>query len=114
MLQTRLKALIDNLGLKEKEFAQKLGFTQPYISMIITGKKTNPSSRFFDAVARVFYVSPEWLQDGTGEMYSDLGLNLTPSDASLLAKYRLLPASERALIDEVVNALLLKSMAEPH
>ncbi|MDR0876875.1 MAG: helix-turn-helix domain-containing protein [Treponema sp.] len=112
MLNERLKALISNLGMKDKDFAQKLGFSQPYISMILTGKKTTPSTRFFDALSRVFYVNIEWLRTGEGEMFVVPDLNLSPADASLLAKYRLLPAGERAIIDEVVDAILLKSMAD--
>jgi hypothetical protein len=80
--------------------------------MILTGKKVNPSSRFLDSVSRVFYVNMEWLRTGEGEMFSLSDLNLSPADDSLLAKYRLLPAGERAIIDEVVDALLLKSMTE--
>jgi transcriptional regulator with XRE-family HTH domain len=112
MLKARLKALISNLGMKETDFAQKIGFTQPYISMILTGRKTTPSPRFFDSVSRIFSVNIEWLRTGEGEMFSVPGLNLSPADASLLAKYRLLPAREKAVIDEVVDALLLKSMTE--
>ncbi|GHV62540.1 hypothetical protein AGMMS49587_09690 [Spirochaetia bacterium] len=111
MINERLKILISNLGMKEKEFAQKIGFTQAYISMILTGKKTNPSSRFFDSVSRAFYVNTEWLRAGEGEIFSFSDLNLSPTDASLLAKYRLLPAGEKALVDGLVDAILLKSMA---
>ncbi|GHV13687.1 hypothetical protein FACS189491_08990 [Spirochaetia bacterium] len=111
MLHTRLKTLIRSLDMKEKDFAQKIGFTQPYISMILTGKKTNPSLRFFESLSRVFYVNIDWLREGKGEMYSDPGLNLSNSDATLLAKYRLLPAGEKALVDGVVDAILIKSMS---
>jgi transcriptional regulator with XRE-family HTH domain len=113
MLNERLNALISNLGLKDKDFAQKIGFSQPYISMILTGRKTTPSPRFFDSVSRIFSVNTEWLRTGEGDMFAAPDLNLSPVDASLLAKYRLLPANEKAVIDEVVDALLLKSMTEP-
>jgi transcriptional regulator with XRE-family HTH domain len=112
MLNTRLKALICHLGIKENDFAQKTGFSQPYISMILRGKKTNPSPRFFDSISRVFHVNAEWLRSGSGEMFSVPDLNISASEASLLAKYRLLPAHERAVIDEVIDAILLKSMME--
>lgn len=112
MLSTRLNALITNLGMKKGDFAQKIGFTQAYISMILSGKKTNPSSRFYDAVAHEFHVSVQWLRDGEGEMFSFPGQDMSSSDASLLAKYRLLPPTERRVVDEVVDAMLLKCMAD--
>jgi hypothetical protein len=80
--------------------------------MILSGKKTGPSLRFFESVSRAFHVSVEWLRDGTGDMYVVPGSDMSASDASLLAKYRLLPAYERKIVDEVVNAMLLKSRSE--
>lgn len=111
MLGVRLACLISNLGIKKMDFAAKIGFSQAYISMILGGKKTNPSSRFFDTISRVFGVNTEWLRDGEGDMFAPPGPDMTASDASLLAKYRLLPLSEQKVIDEVMEAMLLKSMS---
>ena len=68
-LGTRLELLISRLGVKQKDFADKAGFTQAYISMILSGTKTNPSQRFFDAIGHAFYVNPGWLRTGEGEMF---------------------------------------------
>jgi transcriptional regulator with XRE-family HTH domain len=109
-LAGRLDSLISNLGMKKRDFAQKIGFTQSYISMILSGKKTSPSLRFFDSVSREFYVNTAWLRDGRGQIFSAPGLNLSDTDAALVAKYRLLPPDEQAMIDKLVDAVLLKSM----
>jgi transcriptional regulator with XRE-family HTH domain len=109
-LAGRLDSLIIKLGVKKRDFAQKIGFTNAYISMILSGKKTNPSLRFFDSVSREFCVNTAWLRDGRGQIFSAPGLDVSDMDASLLAKYRLLPPDERAMIDTLVDALLLKSM----
>jgi transcriptional regulator with XRE-family HTH domain len=109
-LAGRLDSLITKLGMKKRDFAQKIGFTQSYISMILSGKKTSPSPRFFDSVFREFYVNTAWLRDGRGQIFSAPGLNLSDADAALLAKYRLLPLDEQTMIDKLVDALLLKSM----
>ncbi len=111
MLSTRLEYLISNLGMKKRDFAGKIGFTQGYISMILSGKKTNPSQRFYDSVNREFHVNPGWLRNGTGDVFVFPDLDLSASDASLLAKYRRLPPSERKIVDEIVDAMLMKSMA---
>jgi hypothetical protein len=55
------------------------------------------------------HVNSEWLRDGTGDMYVMPGSDMSATDASLLAKYRLLPPYERKIVDEVVNAMLFKS-----
>lgn len=112
MLCTRLACLIANLGLRNVDFAAKIGFTQGYISMILSGKRTSLSPRFFDTVSRVFQVNGEWLRNGKGDMFISPGPDMSASDASLLAKYRLLHPSERNVIDEIVDAMLLKSMSK--
>lgn len=110
-LSARLELLISHLGVKQKDFAEKTGFTQAYISMILRGSKTNPSNRFFDAVSHRFFVNPIWLREGKGEIFSSPELKLSPADSELLAKYRLLPPSEQAVINEVVNAFIVRYMS---
>ena len=111
-LSTRLASLIASLGMRKIDFAAKTGFTQAYISMILSGKKTSPSQRFFDTVGRVFQVNAEWLRDGAGDMFAVPGSDMPASDASMLAKYRLLPLSEQKIIEEIVDAMLLKNMSK--
>lgn len=110
MLNTRLASLIANLGMKSADFADQIGFSRSYISLILNGKKTCPSQRFFDSLAREFHVNAEWLRDGIGDMFVFPDLNIPPSDAALLAKYRRLPTAERKMVDDIIDAILLKSM----
>jgi len=110
MLRTRLAALINNLGMKNKDFAERIGFSDAYITMILNGNKTNPSQRFYDIISREFYVNDEWLKNGNGDMYSAPEPDMSASDSELLVKYRLLPLDERLIVDEIVNAMLLKSL----
>jgi transcriptional regulator with XRE-family HTH domain len=112
-LSGRLKFLLSDLKIKQTDFAQRVDFTQSYISMILSGAKTRPSPRFLEAVSREFNVSLQWLRDGSGEVYFVPGIDLPSADAALLSKYRLLPPDEKAMIDEIVNAFLLKSMTGP-
>ena len=107
----RLALLISNLGIKQLVFAHKIQFTQSYLSMVLSGSKTNPSSRFYNAVCREFSVNPEWLKNGKGEIFSIPGLSLPSVDAEILAKYRLLPPDKRQLVEEIIDAFLLKTMA---
>lgn len=108
MLNERLETLINTLGMKKGDFADKIKFSQAYISMILSGSKQNPSDRFFESIRREFNVSTDWLRDGKGEMYVIDNPKLTSIEKDLVSKYNLLPLSERKMIDEVVDALLLK------
>ena len=102
--------LISNLGIKQTDFAQRIQFTQSYVSMVLSGAKTSPSSRFLNAVCREFSVNPQWLKTGKGDVHSIPDTSLPSVDAEILAKYRLLPRSEQLIIEEIIDALLLKSM----
>jgi len=109
-LAGRLDFLISSLGIKQLDFAQRIHFTQSYVSMVLSGVKTSPSSRFLDAICREFNINPEWLASGKGDVYAIPGQSLPTEDAEMLAKYRLLPKSEQQIIEEVINAFLLKMM----
>jgi transcriptional regulator with XRE-family HTH domain len=110
-LASRLEFLISNLGIKQLDFAQRIHFTQSYVSMVLSGVKTSPSSRFFDAVCREFNVNLEWIKNGKGDTYTIPGLPLQSEDAELLAKFHLLPPSEQKIVEEIINAFLLKTMS---
>jgi transcriptional regulator with XRE-family HTH domain len=49
-LGKRLKIALEKLGVTQQELAEKIGFTQSYISKILNGAKI-PSSRFFDVIS---------------------------------------------------------------
>jgi transcriptional regulator with XRE-family HTH domain len=109
-LAERLKFLLSNSKIRQRDFAERVGFTQSYLSMILNGTKKNPSARFFEAVAHEFTVNPDWLRSGEGDVYAVPGLSLSSSDAEIVARYKLLPPAEQAIVDEIIKALLLKSM----
>ncbi|MDR0875300.1 MAG: helix-turn-helix domain-containing protein [Clostridiales Family XIII bacterium] len=112
MLNERLEKLIRYLGIKKMYFAEKIGFTPSYVSMILSGKKRNPSARFFDSITRAFHVNIEWLRTGSGEMFSGTDLNLSDEDAALIEKYRALPPADRKTVETIVDAMLQRSTSE--
>ncbi len=111
MLGTRLNELIRALGIKKGEFARRIGFSQAYISMILRGKKQNPSARFMDSVCREFHVNPLWLETGEGPLFQEPDASFSSADQNLLSKYHSLPLDQRQVIDEIVDAMVLKNFA---
>jgi len=109
-LAERLSYLLSDLNIKQLDFAQRINFTQSYVSMVLKGNKISPSDRFYDAICREFNVNPEWLKNGKGDIYTVPGLPYTSSDAELVAKFRLLPESEQRIIEEIIDAFLLRTM----
>jgi hypothetical protein len=80
--------------------------------MILNGTPKTPSNRFFEAAAREFSVNPDWLRSGKGEAYLAPGLSLSASDAELVARYKMLPLPEQAIVNQIIDALLVKSLRE--
>jgi len=113
----RLAFLISSLGITQTDFARRVDFTQAYISMILNGTKTHPSARFLDAVCREFNVNPAWLRAGHGPVFAApggdaAGPDAVGPDAEILAKYHLLPPADQAMVDEIIDAFLVRSMAK--
>lgn len=51
----------------QDEFAEKMGISKNYVSLIENGKKI-PSDRLISDICQEFYVNEEWLRTGKGEM----------------------------------------------
>lgn len=111
MLCDRLRQLISILDIKKGDFAEKINFTQAYISMILSGKKENPSDRFYESLKREFNVNPTWLKQGEGEMFLIEDKELTPLERELIDKYNLLTLSDRKIINEIVDSLLIRNQS---
>ena len=69
MLAERVKALIDELGLSQRQFSLKVDIDTGYLSKIIQGKVI-PSDRILKVIANTFDVNIEWLKTGKGEMFT--------------------------------------------
>jgi len=111
-LADRLTFLISNLGIMQKDFAHRIKYTQAYVSMVLSGVKPSPGSRFIDAICREFSVNPEWLTAGKGEVFTISGLPLSSGKAEILAKFRLLPDDKQKVIEDIIDGFLQKSMAD--
>lgn len=63
----RLRILLDFLGLKQSNFAEKLGISPAHVSKLLRGG--NISRALIIAISSVFKVERRWLETGEGEMF---------------------------------------------
>ena len=119
-INDRIVELIETLGLKKSQFAEKLSVSQPYISQLCSGVRT-PSDRTISDICREFNIRREWLETGEGPMKlpepeADLDyINILMAScdspfkdlirAILLAYARSTPAIQKAINDSIDQIL---------
>lgn len=114
-MNTRLIELRKSLGLKQDEFAKKLGFSQSNLSYIEKGKipLTEANIRL---ICLTFGVNREWLVNGTGDMMDDeahlndrekrlleLFRGLSPRARTMLIEYAEKPIADEAELKSAAN-----------
>lgn len=95
MICERLKILLKELNISQRQFAMKINLDAGYFSKIVQGKVT-PPDRILLLIENVFGVNKEWLECGRGEIFSSQG--------SSLAKRQVLESID-TLNEEQVNAV---------
>ncbi|WP_457634726.1 XRE family transcriptional regulator [Persephonella sp.] len=65
---SRIKKLIEVLGLSQRKFAKELNISHATISEYIAGN-IKPSPKVLRTIEEKFNVNPEWLREGKGEMF---------------------------------------------
>ena len=95
MVCDRLKILLDELNISQRQFAMKINLDAGYFSKIMRGK-VNPPDRILLLIENVFNVNRDWLENGQGEIFSNQGISL--------AKKQVLESVD-SLSDEQVSAV---------
>lgn len=95
MICDRLKILLDELHISQRQFAMKINLDPGYFSRIVQGK-VRPPERILLLIENVFQVNKDWLENGQGEIFSHQGMSL--------AKKQLLEIID-TLTDEQVHAV---------
>lgn len=95
MISERLKILLRELGISQRQFAIKINLDTGYFSRIVQGK-VNPPDRILLLIENVFHVNKDWLEKGEGEIFSTQGISL--------AKKQVLESIE-TLDDDQVHAV---------
>lgn len=68
-MNERIKKILEELGLKRVDFANRLHISQPFASKLCSGAKS-PSERTISDICREFGVNESWLRTGEGEMFA--------------------------------------------
>lgn len=67
-MKDQVRALRKSLNLSQGEFAESIGLTKNYISLVETGKRSLADRTIRD-ICRIYSVNEHWLRTGEGEPY---------------------------------------------
>ncbi|MFQ5957375.1 MAG: helix-turn-helix domain-containing protein [Candidatus Brocadiales bacterium] len=88
-ISQRIRNVLQEKSLSQKDFAKALGFTPGYINDILRGR-TTPSIRVVERLAQVFNVSTDWLLAGNGQRYEKRREKLWPEKVEVVTSKELL------------------------
>jgi len=97
----RIRLLRKTLGLKQGDFAYRIGLTQNTMSTIELGKAAL-TEKNIKLICTTFAVDEQWLRNGTGEMFGPA----SPYEKELLAVFGKLTADTQEFILEMAQNLL--------
>lgn len=105
MIEDRIKMFLTEVGIKAHRLSLDMGYNGRYIQGFY-GKTTGSLSDYFYEYVEVrFNVNPEWLREGTGEMFLPGGKTNRTKSAMILRKLNSLPQKESSMILDLLNAL---------
>lgn len=92
----------------QKEFAASLGIVQGFLCSVETGKKF-PSDTLLIALQHLYEINPEWLKNGTGEMFFPMSHPASAAVDTAIPLYVSPPAS----LDSISTAKVKEYISIP-
>lgn len=123
-MEDRIKKIRKYVGLKQSEFAERIGVKAATITSYETGLRV-PSDAVIISICREFGVREEWLRTGEGDMLlpvseddelvqalAYLQVNENDPMRDLLVAYWKLPENEKSVIWKLITAVSEKKQKE--
>jgi len=92
----QVRAVRKSRKMTQKEFAASLGIVQGFLCSIEKGKKS-PSDPLMIAIQHLYGINPEWLKDGSGEMFLPSLPTAVSRGSSAIPLYAVPPTSLESL-----------------
>ena len=94
----RIDLLIKQKEKNRSKFAERIGVTPAYVTMLIAGKN-EPSDLVITAICREFRVNEEWLRTGAGDMFVSTPASIVDE---LAEEYHLCPEAQ-AMVEKFIT-----------
>lgn len=119
-MHKRIELIVKESGLTKAKFAEKLGVSAPYVTMLCSGAG-NPSDRTISDICRVFNVNRRYLEQGEEPMFLPeldpdtdfINALLENSDSpmvdvirAIMQGYVKLPADGKKKVDDFISSIV--------
>lgn len=122
-MKERIKQLRKVLGMTQQKFADAIGVKQNTVAQYEIGRN-EPIDSVVNLICKEYNVNPDWLRDGTGEMFIDpvtfsldeyaQANKLNKTEISIIRSFMELdPATRQAIYNIFVNAFNENNAAIP-
>ena len=123
ILKERIKQLRKALGMTQQKFADAIGVKQNTVAQYEIGRN-EPIDSVVNLICKEYNVNPDWLRDGTGEMFIDPATfsldeyaqanKLTKTEISIIRGFMELdPTTRQAIYNIFANAFNENNVAIP-
>jgi SOS-response transcriptional repressor LexA len=92
----------------QKEFSASLGIVQGFLCSIERGKKS-PSDTLLIALQHLYGINPEWLENGSGDMFTRMSSAASGTESPVIPLYKSPPVS----LDSISAATVKEFISVP-
>lgn len=106
-LKDRLRIILDEQNIKQKELAEAIKVTESYVSNMLKGKRNNISESLALLLEQKYGYSAHWILTGEGESHitQSNNANLSPTKKRLIAEIEKMSDSEIDAIKIFIDSL---------
>jgi len=98
----RFRTVRKSQKMTQKEFSASLGIVQGFLCSIEKGKK-KPSHTLMLALQHLYRVNPDWLRDGSGEIFLAMPSSAVHPGSSVIPLYAMPPTSLESVSTSMVK-----------
>ena len=106
-LKDRIRLILDEQHIKQKELASAIKVTESYVSNMLKGKRCNISEALALLIEQAFGYSAQWVLTGEGERYvsKSNAPDLSPTKKRLIAEIEKMSEPELDAIKVFIDSL---------
>ena len=104
-LKDRIRLILDERHIKQKDLAAAIKVSESYISNMLQGKRCNISDALALLIEQMYGYSARWVQTGEGERYAAKSGGLSPTKKRIISEIEKMSEPELDAIKVFIDSL---------